>query len=278
DEELTWMNQVLDIQPGRRTVVVHGLGGMGKTQLAIAYMKRHRDDYSASIWLNARDETSLNQSFRHAAGRILQEHPTLSYMQTAVSDKDDDAALAVKRWLDEPRNDRWLLVYDNYDHPRMGGKNEEMPGGDDGGLSRPGEADQAAPEGYDIRQYFPDVDHGAVIVTTRGTVQIGELLQLQKLRNIGDSLRILESTSGRKGTHDDAAAVALARKLDGLPLALSTAGTYLMEVSTSWGQYLQDYADAWGQLQMLSPQLLTYEDRAMYSTWNISFASIRQQN
>ncbi|KAM0565013.1 hypothetical protein ACHAP9_008804, partial [Verticillium nonalfalfae] len=70
----------------------------------------------------------------------------------------------------------------------------------------------------------------------------------------------------------------LARKLDGLPLALSTAGTYLMEVSTSWGQYLQDYADAWGQLQMLSPQLLTYEDRAMYSTWNISFASIRQQN
>ena len=76
----------------------------------------------------------------------------------------------------------------------------------------------------------------------------------------------------------DAAAVALARKLDGLPLALSTAGTYLTQVSTSWRQYLQDYESAWGQLQKLSPQLLTYENRAMYSTWNISFASIRRRS
>ena len=76
----------------------------------------------------------------------------------------------------------------------------------------------------------------------------------------------------------DAAAVTLARKLDGLPLALSTAGTYLTQVSTSWRQYLQDYESAWGQLQKLSPQLLTYENRAMYSTWNISFASIRRRS
>jgi tetratricopeptide (TPR) repeat protein len=76
----------------------------------------------------------------------------------------------------------------------------------------------------------------------------------------------------------DAAAVALARKLDGLPLALSTAGAYLMQVSTSWRQYLQDYESVWDQLQKLSPQLLTYENRAMYSTWNISFESIRRQS
>jgi hypothetical protein len=176
---------------------------MGKTQLAIAYMKRHRKDYSASIWLNARDETSLNQSFRNAAVRILREHPGLSYMQTAVSDKDGDASLAVRRWLDEPMNERWLLIYDNYDHPKMGGDTGEAPARDGGNSGRHGEADQPAPEGYDIRQYFPDTDHGAVIVTTRSsTVQIGELLRLQKLRNIEDSLRILASTSGRTGAQD----------------------------------------------------------------------------
>lgn len=76
----------------------------------------------------------------------------------------------------------------------------------------------------------------------------------------------------------DTSAVALARKLDGLPLALSTAGAYLTQVSTSWQQYLQDYESAWGQLQKLSPRLLTYENRAMYSTWNISYASIRRQS
>jgi hypothetical protein len=176
---------------------------MGKTQLTIAYMKRHRNDYSASIWLNARDQTSLNQSFRNAAVRILREHPGLSYMQTAVSDKGGDASLAVRRWLDEPTNERWLLIYDNYDHPKMGGDTEEALATDGGNSGRHGEADQPAPEGYDIRQYLPDTDHGAVIVTTRSsTVQIGELLRLQKLGKIEDSLGILESTSGRTGAQD----------------------------------------------------------------------------
>lgn len=294
------MHQKLCRQSGRRTVVVHGLGGMGKTQLAIAYMKRHRNDYSASIWLNARDEISLSQSFRNAAARILREHPDLGYMQTAVSDKDGDTSLAVRRWLDEPTNERWLLIYDNYDHPKMGGDAGDAPAGDGGNSDRHGEPDHPAPEGYDIRQHLPDTDHGAVIVTTRSSiVQIGELLRLRKLHRTEDSLRILESTSSRTGAQDgtwlfptslnthahdkfllmtDAAAVALARKLDGLPLALSMAGTYLSQVSTSWQQYLQDYENAWGQLQKLSPQLLTYENRALYSTWNISFASIRRQS
>jgi hypothetical protein len=197
------MHKKLGNQSGRCTVVVHGLGGMGKTQLAIAYMKRHRNDYSASIWLNARDEISLNQSFRNAGVRILREHPGLSYLQSAVSDKDGDTSLAVRKWLDEPTNERWLLIYDNYDHPKMGGDNGEPPAKDGGNSGRHGEADQPAPEGYDIRQYLPDTDHGAVIVTTRSsTVQIGELLRLQRLGKLEDRLRILESTSGRTGIQD----------------------------------------------------------------------------
>lgn len=199
------MHQKLGRSPGRQTVVVHGLGGMGKTQLAIAYMKRHRNDYSASIWLNARDEMSLNQSFRNAAIRISREHPGQRYMQSAVSDKDGDASLAVKRWLDEPNNDRWLLIYDNYDHPRIGGDTQEVQVRDGGSSGRPGEVDQQAPEGYDIRQYLPDTDQGVVIVTTRSsTVPIAkrELLRLRKLCKIEDSLRILETTSGREGAQD----------------------------------------------------------------------------
>ena len=203
EEELAWMHQKLSESPGRQTVVMHGLGGMGKTQLAIAYMKRNRNDYSASIWLNARDETSLNESFRMAAKRISREHPSLSYMQSVVSDKDSAASLAVKRWLEEPKNNRWLLIYDNYDHPKIGDDAGEVPVRDGSTPDQPSEVDQQAPEGYDIRQYLPDTDQGAVIVTTRkSTVQIGERLQLQKLSKIEDSLRILETTSGREGAKD----------------------------------------------------------------------------
>ncbi|KAJ1338605.1 nephrocystin-3 [Microdochium nivale] len=278
EEDLAWIHERLSRSPGRHTAIVHGLGGIGKTQLAIAYMKRHRNNYTALIWLNARDETSLKQSFRDAARRILQESPTLSYMHTAVSDKDSDASLAVKRWLDEAKNDQWLLVYDNYDNPKLGGNAQEAPVGESDSQFHMDCVDQEGPDAYDIRPFLPDTDHGAVIVTTRSsTIQIGELRRLQKLRK-EDSLRILESTSGRSNIHDDAAAVLLAHKLDGLPLALSTAGMYMAEVSATWEEYLQEYESAWVQLQKLSPRLLAYENRAMYSTWNISYASIRRQS
>lgn len=124
-------------------------------------------------------------------------------MQTAVSDKDGNASLAVRRWLDEPTNERWLLIYDNYDHPKMGGDAGGTPVRDGGNSGRHDDADQPVPEGYDIRQYLPDTDHGAVIVTTRSsTVEIGDLLRLRKLHDINDNLRILELTSGRTGAQN----------------------------------------------------------------------------
>ena len=43
----------------RRVAILHGLGGIGKTQLAVAYAKRYRDYYSAIFWLNIKDEISV---------------------------------------------------------------------------------------------------------------------------------------------------------------------------------------------------------------------------
>lgn len=111
------MHETLGRASERRTVVVHGLGGIGKTQLTVAYIKRHRSRYSAAIWLNAKDEVSLRQSFSHAATRILREHSSILYIQNAVPNQDLSKIVeAVKRWLNEPKNDGWLIVYDNYDN------------------------------------------------------------------------------------------------------------------------------------------------------------------
>lgn len=122
-----------------------------------------------------------------------------------MSHKDGDASLAVKQWLDEPRKGRWLLVYGNYDNPKMEGDNGKAAVGEDSSsLGQDDEVDRLAPEGYCIRRYFPSTGYGVVIVTTRpsAAVHIGEVLRLQKLRKVGDSLRILETTSGRKGAPD----------------------------------------------------------------------------
>ena len=67
-------------------------------------------------------------------------------------------------------------------------------------------------------------------------------------------------------------------KLDGLPLALSTAGAYLEHVTTSFAEYLRLYEASWLRLQRTSPRLNSYEDRSLYTTWQVTFDRIQEQN
>ena len=76
----------------------------------------------------------------------------------------------------------------------------------------------------------------------------------------------------------DPTAIELVNELDGLPLALSTAGAYLEHVTTSFSDYLRLYKASWLKLQTKSPQLTSYEDRSLYTTWQITFDQIQQIN
>ncbi|KUJ07733.1 uncharacterized protein LY89DRAFT_742504 [Mollisia scopiformis] len=66
--------------------------------------------------------------------------------------------------------------------------------------------------------------------------------------------------SKRKDIAEDPGAAELAKELDGLPLALSTAGAYLEHVSITLSEYLQLYKTSWLKLQTTSPLLNSYED------------------
>jgi hypothetical protein len=70
----------------------------------------------------------------------------------------------------------------------------------------------------------------------------------------------------------------VAAKLDGLPLALATAGAYFHQAPDSFDEYLLSYEESWLQLQQDTPQLLSYEDRTLYTTWGISFNHVREQS
>ena len=76
----------------------------------------------------------------------------------------------------------------------------------------------------------------------------------------------------------DPDAVRLAKELDGLPLALATAGAYLDQVAISLSDYFRLYKASWTKLQKTSPELSSYEDRTLYSTWQLSFDHVKQQN
>ncbi|KAF2679629.1 hypothetical protein K458DRAFT_115480 [Lentithecium fluviatile CBS 122367] len=258
--ELAAMHEALSRGAGRQAVTLHGLGGIGKTQLAIAYTKAHRDDYSAIFWLNIKDEVSVKQSYSRLAERILQDCPSASQLGVFTDDKkQDEVVAAVKRWLEHAKNTQWLMVFDNCDNPKV-----------------PGNADPGA---VDVRQFLPKAHHGSVIVTTRSSkVSMGHRMKVGKLEDVRDSLQILSDASHREGVIDDPNAAELARELDGLPLALATAGAYLDQVATSIADYLCLYRASWRRLQKMSPKVTTYEDRQLYSTWQLSLDHIKQQS
>jgi hypothetical protein len=180
-------NELEDIHKGlsgdgsRHTIVLYGLGGIGKTQLAAAYAKRYKDNYSAIFWLNIKDEDSLKQSFAKIARQILREYPLANRLNNVDVKGDLDELIdAVKAWLSMPNNTRWLIIYDNYDNPKSA-KNPD-------------------PIAVDIHQFFPESYQGSVIITTRSSeVKIGHRIKVTKLENIQDSLKILLHASNREG-------------------------------------------------------------------------------
>jgi hypothetical protein len=180
-DELADIHKKLQHNSSRKTVVVHGLGGMGKTQLVLEYAQRHKDEYSAVFWVNSKSEDTLKQGYAVAAKRIYRDHPSLVYFKAVTEGSDlDKTAEAVKRWLSSAGNDRWLVIYDNYDTPKLPGHDE--------------------PGTFNIRPLLPEANHGAILITTRSSqLQVGRPVAVKKLRDIEHSLEILSQTSRRAG-------------------------------------------------------------------------------
>ena len=61
-------------------------------------------------------------------------------------------------------------------------------------------------------------------------------------------------------------------------MALATAGAYLSRSTDSFDEYLELYDHSWNDLDRYSGKLVEYEERTLYSTWNVSFKQVRDQD
>lgn len=160
-----------DLQ-SRKVAILYGLGGIGKTQLAIRFARDHKHDFTAIFWLNGKDRGALLQSL----SSILPQLPGQSLNNEEANNEEiEQRAMKVLRWLAIEGNSRWLIIFDNID--------QYSPFG-------------AVGDAYDIGEFFPAADQGSILITTRlqSLTELGKSFPINKLES-NDAIQLLLQSS-----------------------------------------------------------------------------------
>ena len=88
-----------------RAAVVHGLGGVGKSELAVQYAWEHADEYELVWWVQAKTPVS-------AINDLIELAKLLNLGERANHDE-----VVLNLWAELRQRDRWLLIFDDVDEP-----------------------------------------------------------------------------------------------------------------------------------------------------------------
>lgn len=195
-------------EPEPRRQVLHGVGGVGKTHVALELAYRHRDEYDFVWWLPAEDDSALAVAYARML-RTLGAKP-------AVDSTPTEMRILLESHLASYH--RWLIIFDN------------------------------APSADAVAGYLPFAGaSGAVVLTSRdpnwrGTAQPFCLRVFER----PDSIAFLKKRTGRN--EPPAVSQRLAQALGDLPLALEQAGALINEAKITFAHYLSRFEDHWAEL------------------------------
>lgn len=207
----------------RRRISLYGLGGVGKTQIALAYAYWIRDIHpdTSVFWVHA----SNADRFRAAYAFIAEKCSV-----PGRNNPEADILLLVKRWLEEQNKMQWLMIIDNVDDIEL-----FFP-------SQRSDDPEAHQQGDKLARYLPDCNHGSILITTRNK-QVGvkfdqgsPLIEITKMTDDEAHQLVQGILKTEVSTHD---AILLASKLEHLPLALAQALSFIQENTISISDYIQ---------------------------------------
>jgi hypothetical protein len=259
--EIDALEQKLFVNQDCREIAIVGLGGVGKTQVALQFaywvLEKHPD--VSVFWMHALSPETFEQGCREVAG-------VLEVLD--AENGEEDVKEAVQRHLSKKRAGKWMLVVDNAD-------DMEILEGSDGEKG--------------ILDYLPNSESGLTLFTTRdkktaqalsgnGIVNVEKLdpataSELFKKMLTREDLLYEETTVGR-----------LLVELDFLPLAITQAAAYINVNPVSINEYLGHLSGTESNLVYIMSGGIGDRRRykqaahAVAKTWLVSFDQIARQN
>ncbi|KAL4774447.1 hypothetical protein BDW60DRAFT_214958 [Aspergillus nidulans var. acristatus] len=213
-DEIMKLEKLLTMQDGPGRIAITGLGGVGKTQIAleVAYRIRDRDHECTVLWVPCTSHALIEQMFLRFA-EILGLHGV----------KPADVKEQIKAYLSSKHAGKWLLVFDNADDTEMW-------------LA----ADDQAPA---LEDFLPQSEQGHILFTTRNRKLAMKLAPLSVIPipdvDTETALQILQKALEHENLpEDDTTATALLQQLAFLPLAITQASAYIIENNISLSDYL----------------------------------------
>jgi hypothetical protein len=263
-DELAVLRQRLLVDQDCQKMSIVGLGGTGKTQVALqfAYEVKEAQPEWSIFWVPA---VSM-ESFEQACAEIVQ---ALRIPQRGTEEADPKEL--VKQYLSSSRARRWLLVVDNADDPDIlfGSVRSEC-----------------------IMDYLPESEGGVTVYTTRtpevAELTPGDVIELGAM-DWQDAKHFLIKSLVRKDLLRDDVVTAklldeLLDELTCLPLAIAQAAAYLNKNRMSVSKYLQLLRSTEQDLVHVMSREFRDDTRykgsvnAVARTWVVSFSQISKHD
>jgi tetratricopeptide (TPR) repeat protein len=226
-------------------VALHGLGGVGKTQTALAYVYANRAHYDSIFWVTGASEASLLSDFQRIATET----------KCAANDTTDAVQILrkVHEWLDAQTS--WLLIIDNLD---------DIAGW--------------------INKFLPTNDSKKhTLITTRNPNSQGipaKGLEVSVL-DPADAVILLSALAEitlNESSSETKQANQIVDDLGYLPLAIEQAAAYVREVAGNFTTFIGDYTKCRGDIHHWIPQGNRTYSHSVATTWSMSVKVVRNNN
>ncbi|KAJ6447148.1 coxI translation protein CYA5 [Purpureocillium lavendulum] len=241
EKEVETIRRILDpcLEPGTMKVLaIHGLGGVGKTQLALHYANTSHKSYEVIAWIPAENQIKIVQALSHLATKLG---------LSSEGEDDHQSVQKIRDWLNSAEKP-FLLIFDNVEDADI------------------------------LDQIWPATSNASVLLTTRSpsvsSRRSTKILQLDCFDDDGGREVLFSLTGSPPSDENDMmAASELCRLLGGLPLAMDHLSSFMVDRGCSYPELLELYRRSAQKILAKARAPLEYTYTST-TTWDMSLEKL----